>query len=128
MLEKKYQDKVEKNKIAKDKDKIEQDRSVIAEEFNRVSTELEFIQNMSTVREQPTGKVKGKVEPVYDHQQFVVDNDSYEKFKSTIITSKVDRKILKYRIETNPQLSFTEIGKKVRRTRKKNRKIRKYNK
>ena len=102
-----------KNKIAKDRDKIEQDRAEIAEEFNRVSTELEFIQNMSTVREQPTGKVKGKVEPVYDHQQFVVDNDSYEKFKSTIITSKVDRKILKYRFEANPKLSFAEISKEV---------------
>ncbi len=102
-----------KNKIVKNRDKIEYARAEIAEEFSRVNTELEFIQNMSTARDKPTRKIKRKVGLVYDHQELVFDNDSYQKFNSVQIKSKVDRKILKYRFETNPQLSFTEIGKKV---------------
>ena len=38
-----------KNKIVKNRDKIENARAEIEEEFSRVNTELEFIQNMSTV-------------------------------------------------------------------------------
>ena len=53
-----------KNKIVKNRDKIENARAEIEEEFSRVNTELEFIQNMSTVVEQPTRKVKRKVAPV----------------------------------------------------------------
>ena len=102
-----------KNKIVKNRDKIEYARAEIAEEFSRVNTELEFIQNMSTAREKPTRKIKRKVGLVYDHQELAFDNDSYQKFNSVQIKSKIDRKILKYRFETNPQLSFTEIGKKV---------------
>ena len=102
-----------KNKIVKNRGKIENARAEIAEEFIRVNTELEFIQNMSTVRKQPTRKVKRKVGLVYDNQELIFDNDSYQKFNSVQIKSKIDRKILKYRFETNPQLSFTEIGKKV---------------
>ena len=60
-----------------------------------------------------TRKVKRKVGPVYDHQELAFDSDSYHKFNSIQIKSKIDRKILKYRFQTNPQLSFTEIGKKV---------------
>ena len=89
------------------------ERAEIADEFSRVNTELEFIQNMSTVIEQPTRKVKRKVGLVYDHQELAFDNDSYQKFNSVQIKSKIDRKILKYRFQTNPQLSFTEIGKKL---------------
>ena len=102
-----------KNIIAKNRDMIESERAEIADEFSRVNTELEFIQNMSTVIEQPTRKVKRKVGLVYDHQELAFDNDSYQKFNSVQIKSKIDRKILKYRFQTNPQLSFTEIGKKV---------------
>ena len=56
-----------KNKIVKNRDKIENARAEIEEEFSRVNTELEFIQNMSTVRKQPTRKVKRKVGLVYEN-------------------------------------------------------------
>ncbi len=103
-----------KNKIAKDRDKVEQDRSEIAEEFDKLNVELEFYKNFTDVREQPTSLKKGIVVPVYDHKEFVMDkNDSYEKFKSSILKSKIDKKILKYRFETNPPLSFRDIAKKV---------------
>ena len=81
-----------KNKIVKNRDKIENARAEIEEEFSRVNTELEFIQNMSTVRKQPTRKVKRKVGLVYDNQELVFDNDSYQKYNSVQVKSKIDRK------------------------------------
>ena len=47
---------------------------------------------MSTVIEQPTRKVKRKVGLVYDHQELAFDNDSYQKFNSVQIKSKIDPK------------------------------------